>query len=532
MLKQDLNQEFGSTKLWVMIFILLFLTYAYCRQNTYNVNAVTRTAMVVGILEEGSVRIDKYQAITCDKAFYAGHYYSDKAPGLSLAAVPSMATAYAVLKVACKAQLDLDAATKKPTQAFELLTLIGTIFTSGLSTAAAAAALGWLCLRLGCTRGGAVFAALTFALATPAWGWATSFFGHALAGSCCLLGFVVAIYLLENNIQNKGKSAPWILVGGLLGFSVLVEYTLAVACVIIGLMILWKLAMVAKDRVVPALIGLSIGALPSAITFLTYNYLIFGSCFDVGYKHEVVFPGMNQGFMGISLPKLSALWGIIGSSQHGILWISPIAALIPLAFWASFCPRKTRAYTAAAFFIVAYFISMNSCYYYWWGGASTGPRLLTPALGFACLPLGFLWSAAGKKQRICLISILSVSVFTSMACTLVTMNIFWTEYSNILFQKLIPDLLAGRVQNLGQFIGLSGYWSLVPLVLLWAVGARHIARLIRGHETSKKIPSKLVRPYGITYIDSKLHNVKNIHAKSIQTTNKDSNAVATCRNLL
>jgi hypothetical protein len=77
-----------------------------------------------------------------------------------------------------------------------------------------------------------------------------------------------------------------------------------------------------------------------------------------------------------------------------------------------------------------------------------------------------------------MISVFAVSFLTSMACTLVSMNIVPQNYSNPLFQKLIPDLLSGHIINLGQLCGLSGYWSLVPLVLLWAVGARHIARLI------------------------------------------------------
>jgi hypothetical protein len=499
MLNQDSNQKIGSAKLWVMIFILLFFTYAYCKQEPYNVNAITRTAMVVGILENGSARIDKYQAFTCDKALYEGHYYSDKAPGLSLAAMPSMTAAYAVLKTAGKADC-LDAATKQPTNAFRFLTVIGTIFTSGLSTALAAAVLGWICLWLGCTRGGAVFVSLTFALATPTWGWATSFFGHAMAGSCCLLGFAAAIFMLETDMSPRKNMAGWILAGGLLGYSVLVEYTLAVACLIIGLMILWKLAMLGKERVVPALIGLTIGVLPAAITFFTYNYLIFGTFFDFGYKHEVLFPGMDQGFMGISMPKLPALDGIILSSRRGILWFSPILALTPLAFWASLHYRKIRIYMLAASTVVVYFIAMNSSYFYWDGGCSTGPRLLTPALGFACFPLGFLWTSSGRIIRTFMVCAFAVSFLTSMACTLVTMNIDPNAYAYPLFQKLIPDLLSGRIINMGQLYGIPGYWSILPLFLLWTVCARHIARLTIGNEISEAIPNQQVRPYGPSHI--------------------------------
>jgi hypothetical protein len=321
------------------------------------------------------------------------------------------------------------------------------------------------------------------------------------------LGFAVAVFMLETDMRPRRNLAGWILAGGLLGFSVLVEYTLAIACVIIGFMILWKLAKAGKDRVALAFLGLVVGIMPCAILFFAHNYLTFGSFLDIGYKHELSFPGMKEGILGLSVPKSTALWGIIASSRHGILWISPILALTPVAFWASFHCRKTRLYPLAALIVVVYFIAMNASYHYWDGGCSTGPRHLTPALGFACFPLGFLWTASGRKQRAFMISVFTVSFSTSMACTLVSMTIVPKYYSNPLFQKLIPDFLSGRVINLGQLCGLSGYWSLVPLVLLWAVGARHITRFIRGHEISKKIPSKLVRPYVINHIDSKLQNV-------------------------
>ncbi|MGA2062680.1 MAG: hypothetical protein ABSG67_19585 [Thermoguttaceae bacterium] len=471
--------------------------------------------MVIGILDEGSGRIDKYESVTCDKAYVDGHFYSDKAPGLSLAAMPSMATAYGVLKIAGKASFGIDPATNKPTTAFKLLTLIGTIFTSALSTAAAAAALGWLCMRLGCTRGGAIFASLTFALATPTWGWATSFFGHAMAGSCCLLGFALTVYMLESNLHRRAQLAGWIMVGGLLAFSVLVEYTLAVASIIIGLMILWKAAGKGKNHIATALIGLSIGIVPCAILFFAYNYLTFGSLLDFGYKHEVLFPGMNEGYLGISLPKLTALWEILASAKHGILWLSPILILIPLAFWTSLRRRMAPSYVSAALIVVIYFLAMNSSYYYWEGGSSTGPRHITPALGFACFPLGFLWSVAGKKQKILFMCLFALSFFISMACTMVSMNIS-PNYSYPLFEKLLSDFLIGRFKNVGQFLGIPPILSLVPLALLWAASVWYIAQGLPRVKTYQVISGKL-RLYNHTHVGKMQHPSRNMRIE--QTAN-------------
>jgi hypothetical protein len=75
-----------------VIFVLLFASYAYFYEaGGWNQNS--RFALVRAITNEHSVRIDPFQKATGDKAFFEGHYYSDKAPGLALTAVPIVAVA-------------------------------------------------------------------------------------------------------------------------------------------------------------------------------------------------------------------------------------------------------------------------------------------------------------------------------------------------------------------------------------------------------------------------------------------------------
>jgi hypothetical protein len=51
---------------------------------------VTRLALTQAVLTHHSLRIDRWQAQTIDKAVYGGHYYSDKAPGMSFLAIPPL----------------------------------------------------------------------------------------------------------------------------------------------------------------------------------------------------------------------------------------------------------------------------------------------------------------------------------------------------------------------------------------------------------------------------------------------------------
>ena len=110
------------------LFLVLFISYAYFYQaGGWNQNS--RFALVRAILNEHTVRIDPYQRNTGDIAFYEGHYYSDKAPGLALAAVPVTAPVRLVYIASGGDPETFDG--------LALLSWAATILTVGLLTAAA-----------------------------------------------------------------------------------------------------------------------------------------------------------------------------------------------------------------------------------------------------------------------------------------------------------------------------------------------------------------------------------------------------------
>ena len=72
------------------LFVLLFVSFAYFYQaGGWNQNS--RFDLVRAITNEHTLNIDPFSHSTGDKAFFEGHYYSDKAPGLALTAVPLVA---------------------------------------------------------------------------------------------------------------------------------------------------------------------------------------------------------------------------------------------------------------------------------------------------------------------------------------------------------------------------------------------------------------------------------------------------------
>lgn len=53
---------------------------------------LSQLALTRAIVDEGRLEIDSYYNETGDRAYYNGHYYTDKAPGLSFLALPVYAT--------------------------------------------------------------------------------------------------------------------------------------------------------------------------------------------------------------------------------------------------------------------------------------------------------------------------------------------------------------------------------------------------------------------------------------------------------
>src|SRR3989442_6775967 len=75
------------------LFVLALGAYAYFFQGG-GWNANVRFDLVRALVEQRTVRIDGYETNTGDLAFRDGHYYCDKAPGLSLLATPAYAAVY------------------------------------------------------------------------------------------------------------------------------------------------------------------------------------------------------------------------------------------------------------------------------------------------------------------------------------------------------------------------------------------------------------------------------------------------------
>jgi hypothetical protein len=461
----------------------LLVSYAYFFQSGgWNQNS--RFDLTRAIVEQGMLRIDSYHKNTGDKAFFRGHFYSTKAPGLAFAAVPVVAAARPFVRAA-----GIEPSSPKGVDA---LLYLATVVTLALPTAVAGACLFQVALTLGASVGGGAFAAIAFGLATPMWCYATLFWGHALAAACLVFAFTAAVALREFDSPRCDLMFGTIL-GLATGWAVVTEYPAMPAAMMLVALALAHAWPSGRLRLLRIATGLAAGALPCAVALMGYQYGTFGSPFRVGYMYTINFAStMNEGFMGLTYPKWYVLRELLVGSFRGILPLAPIVGVAPLGFvllWRRVGERKIAVVSVA---IILYYVLLNAAFRDWHGGMTYGPRHLSPALPFLCIGLAPLWTRASSAFRVLLgalalfgavMSLVAVSTTPMLPETLKNpvWDLLWPAFrvgdlsispveSSLLDPKLhhLRTYAGYHPWNLGERAGLPGLFSLVPLFAVWA----------------------------------------------------------------
>lgn len=433
-------------------------------------NQNSRFALTRSLVEQGTVKIDAHHNATGDKARRAGHFYSDKAPGLSLAAVP-------VVAVASPARVGLDWSS-----------YAATVATAALPTIASALLVGHLAVLLGAGQGAATFAALAFGLATPAWVWATLFFGHALA-TFGLLGAFAAALALRDSGSPRRDTLLGVGVGLGAGWAVVTEFPSAPPAALLAVVALYCAGRARWRRVA---IALGLTAAACALVLGGYQTIAFGSPLATGYAHVVGWSGMKQGVMGVTSPNLGVLRELLVGEFRGLLPLAPLLALAPLGFVAFVREgRRTAGFVAAL--LVAYYLLFNAAYTYWSGGWSYGPRHLAPALPFLALGLAPLWDRGRRAPRAVLVLLGLVGALAALVAVSTTaqppesvrrpvrdlclpafldgdlaLNHQAFDEAGADPARLRGGTLRHDAWNLGEQLGLRGLASVAPLAALWA----------------------------------------------------------------
>ena len=365
--------------------LLVWLSCAWFGSWEGNPNNATRLFAAISLVEDGDATIDEFAPLTIDKARFGTHAYLDKAPGMTLMALPAVWLAdRATGDDARRHRLSL--ADDGFARFLRLRLRLAAASGPALLTAVAAALLYDLALALTGSAAAALFAACGYALGTPIWGWSTTIFGHAA---------VAALYVIAAwGIRRAGLRGA-LLTGLALGWAVVVEYQAVIAGAALGL---WAAARWWRRPDRWRLFGLAAAAgVTALLPLLAYNLVAFATPFRLGYQGVVGWEGMNRGVFGLGLPDPGVVWEIVFGVRRGLVWVAPVLVLAPPGLWLLAARPATRGIGLATVAVTALCLLVNAAYVYWEGGNSTGPRLAMPMTGLLALGLAPFWAGLATR---------------------------------------------------------------------------------------------------------------------------------------
>ena len=265
---------------------------------------------LIRALDAGRTTIDAGPYQTKDKAFYRGHDYSARAPGLAMYSLPF----YEVLRVVNAAKVARSSPALRGED--ELIDFIGW-WGNVLPAVVLMLLVWWMAERF--ERGYGAFAAVTAGLGTLVLPFSTLLFSHVFTA---MLGFAAFALLVR---ERAGPPRPLLVAaaGLAVGYGITSEYPLAFTAVVLGLYLLSR-----PDTLTPA--GLAgragayaFGAFVGIVPLLLYNHAAFHSWTHLAYSN---IPQQQKGFFGISAPSLPVLATLLLDSR-GMLTLSPVLVM-------------------------------------------------------------------------------------------------------------------------------------------------------------------------------------------------------------
>jgi hypothetical protein len=379
-----------------------------------------------------------------DVAVHEGRRLSNKAPGLSVAAVPG----YWVLRRFLPS----------PSSLQDWVVFYGARVLS--VTLVVVLALGVFATRA--LRRNPVSPLLPlwlFALvfATPFQVYARSFFSHAFAAALLFLSFVLAV---------QGRGSPSAVAAGFLAAAaVATEYPVAVIAACLLIAVAWR-GPAARVAVFLA------GAAAPAAALAWYHARYFGGILQTPPAASESYSTLaGRGLVGISWPSPASFAGLFVDPAHGLLYFSPFLILWPIV--AVVCLSKLRSdptLLVPALGPLLLWIAISGYVApHWRGGWCLGPRYLVGGfvLVFWLLALRFPGGGGARGQTAILAGIVYGSVLLA-----VSGSTYWLipyEAWNPARTVSLHLLRRGLVEfNLGVAAGLPPLVSLVPPLLACA----------------------------------------------------------------
>ena len=523
-----MNRWFRLSRTELLLFVLLWATYAYFYQATSH-NEAARFDQMRAILQDHTLQINKYWWNSADVIHYSKNgtdfIYPNKAPGMALlTAIPFSLLWLCVLL--------LKAIGLRAWFQWHALVYLTTIFTVSLLSAAAAVAIYRVLMRMAENSYFSVLAVLGIWLGTLVFPFSTLFFSHQFTAALLAIAFYLLFEFGHGGPMSfRQQLVASAVTGVLMSFSVASEYPAALPVTLFSMYGAWaikrsELPEKSKLLLIAAwACGISIGA----GTLLVYNFIAFGKLFYIPYeayaaKGAYFSATYSHGWLGLHWPSLQqflhALGTILFSSQVGMLHLSvqhwfvyacnPVLWLVLPGLVVMIWKREWRAETLLVIALIGVYVLFITSYgnsaYDWSGAVYFGSRHLIPLLPFLAIPLCF----GARLLRFLFYPLLALSIFYMLLDTAIEPRVPY-PYENAARDMLVPDYVRGRFAqntaalfddprnvtrdstafNLGKLARLPGALQLAPLLAWWVVAGSALLSSVTNRDR-KRGPVQLV----------------------------------------
>jgi hypothetical protein len=442
--RRERSGRASRARLALVAIVLVGLAYATVIQS-FSWNQTSHYDLIRA-LDHGGTTIDRYQQNTGDKVFYKGHWYSARAPGLALFALPFYKTlnlidAQAIAR-SSQAQRGED----------EMIYFIG--LWGNVLPGLVLLLLVWQVAERYEPGYGAA-AAVIVGLGTMVLPLSTLLFSHVFTA---MLGFAAFALMLR---ERDGPPRPLLLAlaGLAMGYAVASEYPLFFVAVVLGAFLLSR-----RGALTPPLLAARAGSYVAGgvigiIPLLLYNHAAFHSWTHLAYSDV---PRQQKGFFGIGAPSLKVLSTLLFDSR-GLLTISPVLLMGAVGVVLLY-RRGRRAEALAITAICLCYVGYNSGYYLPFGGGFMGPRFLATMLPF----LGFPIALAVRRFPGPTIALAGASVTATVIAT-VTHPLVGYETETVVWMHYLGE---GSFQpTIASAFGLGRSWGAIWPFALAAGGA-------------------------------------------------------------